>query len=79
MLAGAVTGSIFKVQFLLLILIVVVFESILFAIGQGSIGVAWAFANIVGVEVGYFIGICVLAGLAHAGYLQSNNQMRRSP
>ena len=79
MLAGAVTGSIFKVQFLLLILIVVVFESILFAIGQGSIGVAWAFANIVGVEVGYFIGICVLTGLEHAGYLQSNNQMRRSP
>jgi hypothetical protein len=78
-LAGAVTGSIFKFQLLLLVLIVVIFESILLAIGQGSIGVAWAFANIVGVEVGYFICICVRTGLEHAGYLQSSNQMRRSP
>jgi hypothetical protein len=78
-LAGVATGSMFKVQFLMLILIVIVFESILLTIGEGSIGVVWAFANIVGVEVGYFIGICVLIGLEHAGYLQSSNQMRRSP
>jgi hypothetical protein len=78
-LAGALTGSIFKVQFLLLILIVIVVESILLATVQGSSGVAWAFANIVGVEVSYFAGICVRIGLEHAGYLQSSDDVRRTP
>jgi len=78
-LAGAITGSIFKVQFLLLILIVIVVESILLAAMQGSSGALWALANVVGVEVGYFTGICVHIGLDHAGYLQSSDEVRRTP
>jgi len=79
LLAGAVSGSVFKVWILLILLAVVFIESAILAHLHGSIAAGWAVANIVGVQVGYLFGIYGRAVLERAGYLQPTVRTRRSP
>jgi hypothetical protein len=56
-LAGAVTGSVFKVRVLWLLLAIIVVESVILAFVQGSIAGLWAIANVIGIDGGYLAGI----------------------
>ena len=69
LLAGAVTGSVFKVRTLLILLGLVLFESVILAIVHGSIAGPWAAANLIGIQIGYLVGIYVRGILEQAGYL----------
>ena len=78
-LAGGVTGSVFKARTLLLLLVFVLLEPVILILVQGSIAWPWALANIAGVQVGYLGGIYVRAVLEHAGYLLPGTRTRRAP
>ena len=79
LLAGTVTGSVFKVRILLILLGLVLFESVILAIVQGSIAGPWALANLTVVQVGYFAGIYLRGVLEQAGYLLPSVRTRRMP
>jgi hypothetical protein len=76
-LAGTVTGSIFKVQTILVLLGLVIIESIILCFMQGSIVALWAFANVVGIEFGYFAGIFARSFLEHAPKIPRHPQARQ--
>jgi hypothetical protein len=77
LLAGTVTGSVFKVRTLLILLGLVLFESVILAIVHGSIAGPWAVANLIGVQAGYLLGVYVRGVLEHAGYLLPSARPRR--
>ena len=77
--AGAVTGSVFKVRSLLILLSLVFVESVMLSIVHGSIVGVWALANLVGVQIGYLAGIYARSILEQAGYLLSSTHTRRLP
>jgi hypothetical protein len=79
LLAGSVTGSVFRVRTLLILLGLVLVESLILAFVQSSIAGPWAVANIVGVQVGYFAGIFARGVLEHAGYSLPSVRPRRFP
>jgi len=79
LLAGTVTGSIFKVRTLLILLALVLIESVILAIVHGSIAGPWAVANLIGIQVGYLVGIYVRGVLEQAGYLLPSVRTRRMP
>jgi hypothetical protein len=79
LLAGAVTGSVFKVRTLLILLALVFVEAAILSIVHGSIAGLWMLANLVGVQVGYFAGLYVRSVFEHAGYLPTNVRTRRLP
>lgn len=76
-LAGAVTGSAFKVKTLLILLSFVLAESAFLAIVYGGVAGLWGLANLVGIQAGYLAGIYARAVCEHAGYSFSNTQTRR--
>ena len=79
LLAGTVTGSVFKVRTLLILLGLVLIESVILAIVHGSIAGLWAVANLIGIQVGYLVGIYVRGVLEQAGYLLPSVRTRRMP
>ena len=76
-LAGVVTGSIFKVQILLVLVGVILVESLVLAFAHGSIAVAWAFASLSAVEVGYLAGMYSRRVLEQTGYSTRSARTRR--
>jgi hypothetical protein len=78
-LAGAVTGSLFKVRTLLLLLLFVIAESAMLALAQRSLAGSWALVNLVGVQTGYLAGIYIRGIIEHAGYSQPSAPTRRLP
>jgi hypothetical protein len=79
LLAGTVTGSVFKVRTLLILLGLVLVESLILAFVHGSIAALWAVANIVGVQAGYLVGIFARDILEQAGYSLPIVRSRRLP
>jgi len=79
LLAGTMTGSVFKVRALFLLLGLVLFESVFLAVMLGSVAGLWALANLVGVQIGYVGGIYGRSILEQAGYLLPNTRARRLP
>jgi hypothetical protein len=79
LLAGSVTGSVFKVRTLLILLAFVLIESVILAIVHGSIAGPWALANLTVVQVGYLAGIYLRGVLEQAGYLLPSVRTRRIP
>ena len=79
LLAGTVTGSVFKVRILLILLVLVLVESLALALVHGSIASLWALANIVGVQAGYLVGVFARGILEQAGYLLPTVRTRRLP
>jgi hypothetical protein len=68
-LAGAVTGSVFKVRTLLLLLIFVLIEAAILAVMDIRIAGFWALANVSMVQIGYVAGLYARGVLEQAGYL----------
>ena len=62
------TGSVFKVRVLLLLLSIVLVESALSVMVHGSVAGLWALANLIGVQVGYLAGIVARRIMELAGY-----------
>jgi hypothetical protein len=67
-LAGTVTGSLFKARTLLLLLGFVFIESLSLVIVQGSITIPWVIGMVVAIQIGYFVGMLSRRALEHAGY-----------
>jgi len=67
-LAGAVTGSVFKIRTLLLLLVVVLVEAAILAVVDTRAAGLWALINLVAMQVGYFAGILGRRTLEQAGY-----------
>ena len=76
-LAGTVTGSVFKVRTLLLLLLFILAEAALLALGKGSIAGSWALVNIVGAQAGYLAGIYIRGAIEHAGLSRPTAPTRR--
>ncbi len=77
--AGAVTGSVFKVRTLLLLLLFVMAEAAMLGLIQGSIAGLWALVNLVGLQAGYLAGIYCRSVFEDAGYSLPNRRPRRLP
>jgi hypothetical protein len=74
--AGVLAGSLFKVRTLLLILSTVLVESVVLTTRGFELAVVWGLTNIVCIQVGYFVGICLRRGLDQAGYLLPSAKIR---
>jgi hypothetical protein len=68
LLAGWVTGAIFQVRTLLLVLIFVLVEFAILILVEGGIAVLWAVASLITVQVGFAAGIYIRGLLERAGY-----------
>jgi hypothetical protein len=79
LLAGAVTGSLFKIRTLLILLGFVCAESILLVFVQGSIAGLETIANLIALQIGYFTGVYTRSVLEHAGYSFPSVRTRRIP
>jgi hypothetical protein len=76
-LAGGVTGSLFKVRTLSLVLGFVLVEFAFLIFLQGGIFVLWAVASLIAVQVGYVAGMSTRGILEHAGYSLTRVEKRR--
>jgi len=68
LLAGAVTGSVFKVHMLLLWLFVILAEAAILSATNFSTAALWASANLCSIEVGYVLGLFSRKIMEQAGY-----------
>lgn len=78
-LAGAVTGLVFKVRTLLLLLLIIMAEAAFLVFVLGSIAGAWALADLIAVQAGYFGGIYGRSVFEHAGYALPSGRTRHLP
>jgi hypothetical protein len=69
LLAGAVAGSVFRIQILFILLGLIFVESVMLTLVHGNIVGLWAPANFIGVQLGYLVGIYGRRVLEQAGYL----------
>jgi hypothetical protein len=79
LLAGMVTGSLFKVRTLALLLGFVLIEALGLALMQGGIAFLWAVVLLVAIQVGYFAGLYSRRVLEDAGYSLPIVRTRRTP
>jgi hypothetical protein len=79
LLAGAVTGSVFRIRTLLFLLGIVGVESTVLLLVQGTAATPWAIANLVAVQLGYLAGIYGRGVLEHSGSALSKFRSRRTP
>ena len=76
-LAGGVTGSIFKVRTLLLVLSFVLFEFVILSFSDSGVAVLWAVASLIAVQLGYVAGMSTRGIFEHAGYSLTRAGRRR--
>ena len=77
LLAGALTGSLFRIRTLLILLGFVFVESVILVFVQGSIAGLETIANLIALQVGYFTGIYTRSVLEHAGFSFPSVRTRR--
>lgn len=75
-LAGAATGSAFKVRTLLTVLGLVAAGLCLSGLARGDIAVAWVIASLVAVQIGYMAGLCARAAIEHGKYAPDTRARR---
>jgi hypothetical protein len=63
-----VTGSVFQVRTLLLLLVFVLIEAVVLTIVDIRIAGLWVLANLGLVQIGYFVGLFARVLLEQAGY-----------
>jgi hypothetical protein len=78
LLAGAVTGSVFKVHMLLLWIVVVSAEATILLVVDMRTGVLWGLANLSSIQVGYVVGILSRKTMEQAGYSLPPAEVPRS-
>jgi hypothetical protein len=69
LLAGAVTGSVFKVHMLLLWVFVIAAEAAILSATNLSTAALWASANLCSIEAGYVLGLFSRRIMEQAGYI----------
>ena len=67
-LAGVVTGSVFKIRTLLLLLAVILIEAATLSAVDVRVAAWWALANVISVQFSYLAGIFVRRTLEQTGY-----------
>jgi hypothetical protein len=77
--AGAVAGAVFRVPTLLALLGLLLLESVILVFDYGATAGLWTLANLVGLQVGYLLGIYGRSALEHAGYLRPPVRTQRMP
>lgn len=77
LLAGAVTGSVFKVQMLLLWLVVIAAEAAILSATSLSTAALWASVNLSSIEAGYVLGLFSRKIIEQAGYAGPSIRMSR--
>jgi hypothetical protein len=77
LLAGWVTGAIFQVRTLFLVLSFVLVEFAILILLNGGIAVLWAVAILITVQVGFAAGIYSRGLLEHSGYSLTRVGKRR--
>jgi hypothetical protein len=78
-LAGSITGSLFAVRTLLILVALVLLECVGVAIAWGiSVGF-WFLGSLIAVQVGYLGGIYCRSVLEHMGIAEPSAQPRRRP
>lgn len=76
LLAGMITGSIFKVRILLLVLGFVLVEFVILAFVHGNAAGLWAAASLLVVEMGYVAGIFGRRIFEQASYSSQSGRRR---
>lgn len=77
LLAGAVTGSVFKVQMLLLWMLVIAAEAAILSATNLSTAAVWASANLSSIEAGYLLGVFGRKIMEQTGHLGPSIKMPR--
>jgi len=77
LLAGAVTGSVFKVQMLLLWLFVIAAEAAILSVTNLSTAAVWASVNLSSIEAGYLLGLFSRKIMEEAGYVDPSIKIPR--
>ena len=67
-LAGVVTGSVFRIRTLLLLLAVILIEAAALSAADVRAAAWWALANVISVQFSYLAGIFVRRTLEQTGY-----------
>ncbi len=67
-LAGAMTGSVFKVRTLVLLLIFVVAGVLILTAAGVHVTIVWTLANLTAMQLGYVAGLLGRSTFARAGY-----------
>lgn len=79
LLAGFLTGTIFRVRALLGLVIVVLIECVATAVMSGVRAGLWSLMSLVAVQVGYLGGVYARSVLEKAGFLtEPETQVRRT-
>jgi hypothetical protein len=78
-LAGVVTGSVFKIRAILVLLFFVMIESIILCFFQGATALLWAFANVAGIEFGYLTGMFARSVVERVANSRANARTGRIP
>jgi hypothetical protein len=73
-LAGGITGSIFKIRTLLLVLICVLGEFSVSGIVNGGLAVAWLAASLTAVQAGFVAGMVARGVYEEVGYLHAGGR-----
>jgi hypothetical protein len=77
--AASLTGSLFKMQALFLLLGIVITQFACVAISQSGISWGWIAVNFVDLQIGYLCGACARSGLERLGYISQNQSQSRFP
>ena len=77
LLAGAVTGSVFKVQMLLLWMFVIAAEAAILSVTNLSTAALCASANLSSIEAGYLLGVFVRKIMEQTGHFGPSIKMPR--
>jgi hypothetical protein len=77
LLAGAVTGSVFKVHMLLLWLFVIAAEAAILSATNLSTAALWASVNLCSIEAGYVLGLFSRKIMEEARYVGPSIKMPR--
>jgi len=67
-LAGVVTGSVFKIRALLLLLAIILIEAAMLSAVGVRVAVWWALVNVISVQFSYLAGIFVRRSVEQTGY-----------
>jgi hypothetical protein len=78
-LAGTLAGSVFRVRTLQLLLLLVLLEAGVAAIIYGSVAAWWALANLVGLQIGYFIGAFGRSVIENSAQARAGVRQRHIP
>lgn len=79
LLAGFLTGSVFRVRALVGLVAIVLIECLATAAISGAHEGLWSLTNLVAIQVGYLLGVYVRSVLEKIGLAEPDTQAKRTP